>query len=237
LADGAPVAFADPAPQVNEGSSMARIVVNRLDLPVSRLVVSYATEAATAEAGADFVDTRGTLVFEVGDRSATFVVPIRDDAVPEPTEHAVLRLIANQTSVTARLTIVDDDRSASASPSSAAGSAAGVDGAGAGAVGRTGGGASSVSSGSNAVAVVTPGPVSPVRRRVVTASAPVRRKVVLRQNPVTPFELRPAAPSTSSLPPTEPTAVDPLLALFGGLLLARVAAEVWFRVRAAAAAG
>jgi hypothetical protein len=230
-ADGGPVAFADAAPQVEEGGAPARIVVNRLDLPVSRLVVSYATEAGTAESGSDFLDTRGSLVFEVGDRSLSFVVPIRDDQAVEPTEHLVLRLVANQTSTTARLTIIDDDRPATPAPSPAGSSTA------APVTGRTatGGAATGGAATATNAAAVAPPVAAPVRRRLV-ASAPVRRKVVLRQNPVTPFELRPAAPSTSSLPPTEPTDVDPLLALLGGLLLARVAAEVWFRVRAAAAA-
>jgi hypothetical protein len=71
-----------------------------------------------------------------------------------------------------------------------------------------------------------------VRRRLVATrpATPTPRRVTVRQSPVTPFELRPA-PGTSAT--TIPGAVDPAIAVLAGLLLAKVAAEVWFRARTA----
>jgi hypothetical protein len=230
-AEASPVVFADPSPQVVEGSTTVRIVVNRVDLPVSRLVVQYGTERGTAEPDVDFVETRGSLVFEVGARSATFVVEVRDDDVVESTEHLVLRVVAQQTSTTAQLSILDDDRPA-ASPAGTSSSFSSSSSSGSSS--SAGGGVIARSASPGGVAPASPAQVQ-VRRRVVVAT-PSRRKVLVRQNPVTPFELRPAAPSHDDLPPVEPTVVDPVLALAAGLLFARVAAEVWFRVREAAAA-
>jgi hypothetical protein len=222
------MAFADPAPEAMEGRSTIRIVVDRTDLPVSRLVVNYATQDATAQSASDYVETSGSLVFDVGVRSSSFVVQLRDDQAPEPTEHVVLRLTTDRTSTTARLAILDDD---------AAADAAAVDAAS----GRATRGAATGSA--SPPATVAPPPAAPpartvqqpARRRAV--AAPPRRQIVLRQNPVTPFELRPAPPDLHADPvtgslPNDPTVVDPVLALLAGLLLARVSAEVWFRSRA-----
>jgi hypothetical protein len=231
------VAFADPAPETIEDRPAVRIVVDRVDLPVSRLVVTYSTEDATAVAGSDYLATTGSLVFDVGVRQAAFVVQVRNDTVAEATEHLVLRLTADRTSTTARMSIVDDDASsAAAAPSVASGSTASAAPADACAGRATRSSAPVSSDVAAAAAAARPQEQAVTVRRRTVVAPPTKRRVVLRQSPVTPFELRPATPadaSTGSLP-NEPTLVDPVLALLAGLLLARVAAEVWFRSRAVA---
>jgi hypothetical protein len=221
------VAFADPAPETIEDRPAVRVVVDRVDLPVSKLVVTYSTEDGTATGGSDYVPTSGSLVFDVGVRQATFVVQVRDDRVAEPTEHLVLRLTADRSSTTARLTILDDD--ADSAGTSSASDPARMSTAPAATASKP------EELSASSAAVVSRPEAAPVRRRVV--AAPARRRVVLRQSPVTPFELRPSAPAedASGSLPNEPTVVDPVLALLAGLLLARVSAEVWFRARTVAA--
>jgi hypothetical protein len=227
-ADGS-VAFADPAPETIEDRPAVRIVVDRVDLPVSKLVVTYSTEDATAIGGSDYVPTSGSLVFDVGVRQATFVVQVRDDRLAEQTEQLVLRLTGDRWSTTARLSILDDDADAAGATSASAAAA------------RPSPAPTTTDprpeelSAAKASAVAPRPQAAPVRRRVV--AAPTRRRVVLRQSPVTPFELRPSAPTedASGSLPNEPTLVDPVLALLAGLLLARVSAEVWFRARTVAA--
>ena len=54
--------------------------------------VDYATADGTAEAGADYTATSGTLTFAPGETAKTVVVPILDDAVDEGKEKFYLRL-------------------------------------------------------------------------------------------------------------------------------------------------
>ena len=234
-----PVRFADSALHGVEGrDSQVQVVVERTDLPVSRLVVRYRTAdgAATSSpalAGSDYVHTTGTLVFEVGAQSSAFTVALRDDEVAEPTEHLVLHLETSSSgnATSARLTVLDDDVE-SLEPTSASASAAGGTAT-----------PSAPASGTRTGAATPPATTPPVvvassagvRRQVVvtrtrprTAARPAPRRIVLQQTPTTPFELRPSAGEGALVPAT---AVDPLLALAAGLLLARVGAEVWFRVR------
>ena len=238
------VRFADAAIHGVEGRGQVQVVVERTDLPVSRLLVQYRTEdgpfepSARALAGTDYVHAAGTLVFEVGVRSASFSVMVRDDDVVERTEHLLLELqLSGGGGASSRLTLLDDDLS-STSPSveTGAASASPVTAPPA----RSSGGA-------------TPAPAAPppvvvassagVRRPVVVRTRPraaavarrpeASRRIVLQQTPSTPFELRPVPGSSTATGVA--TAVDPLLALAAGLLLARVAAEVWFRARITAA--
>ncbi|HUP86575.1 MAG TPA: Calx-beta domain-containing protein [Acidimicrobiales bacterium] len=233
-ADSGQFRFAEPQPQVVEDVGLVRVIVERVDLPVSRMVVNYRTEEAGARAGEDFAQASGTLVFDVGVRSSLFMVAVRDDDVVEPTEHVVLHLETSSGMETSeRLTILDDDfapeapdRGVVAAPSSPGGRAAGGVGATAPPV------VVAASAGSSR-------PVPPAARRSTPRTARraaarivTPRRITLQQSHVQPFELHPVAGSEAA---SAPPAVDPMLALAAGLLFARVAAEIWFRSRAAVA--
>ena len=238
----AQVRFAESPLQVVEHRTQVLVVVDRVDLPVSRLLVHYRTEAVpsgAATAGTDYAHAAGTLVFDVGTRSASFPVWVKDDAVAEETEHLLLHLETSSGSgASTRLTILDDDLPPSTGPSEATAGASGAPAARVGQV-ATGGAppptapppvvvASSAGSSRPARVVTT------TRRRTVTpARPPAPRRITLRQTPATPFELRPAPGAFGE--DGSGTAVDPLLALGAGLLLARVGAEAWFRARIAIA--
>ena len=235
------VRFADPGIHGLEGRGQVQVVVERTDLPVSRLLVHYRTEdgpfepSAMAQAGSDYVHTAGTLVFEVGVRSASFPVMVRDDEVAEKTEHLLLQLqTTSGESASARLTLLDDD------VETASVTAAGEGAAPAAPVPATPPRSGSVAAPSAPPPVVVASSAG-VRRPVAVRSRPrpaaaarpsAPRRIVLQQTPATPFELRPVPGSATGTGVA--TAVDPLLALGAGLLLARVSAEAWFRARIAA---
>ena len=237
------VRFASAMQGVEGRDDQVVVVVERTDLPVSRLLVRYRTQDGPAVAGSDYVPVAGTLVFEVGTRTSSFTVPLRDDEVVEQVEHLLVHLEASSGSgASARLTLLDDDQPPSF-PSSSSSSSSSSDEAGSSTPAAP---APDPSTRSGAVAAPVPAPPPVVvassagaRRPVVTrtrpraaAARPAPRRIILQQTPTTPFELRPADGSAGALGPV--TAVDPVLALVAGLLLARVAAEVWFRVRLAA---
>ena len=231
-ADSGQVRFAESSLQAVEGAQV-RVVVERVDLPVSRLVVHYRTAdvAGSAAAGPDYVQSSGALVFDVGVRSNTFTVWLRDDEVSEETEHLLLHLeVSSGTGASTRLTILDDDFDAAGAASDTPASASGPPASGV---------ATAAPSAPAPVVVVSPARSSRAasvaaprtRTRVSRPAAP--RRIILQQTPSTPFELRPVPGSFDEA--GGPTAVDPLLALAAGLLLARVAAEAWFRTRLATA--
>ena len=214
--------------QSAEGQPIVRVVVRRTSLPVGRALIDYRTEAGSAAEGTDFQGTRGTLVFDVGASTASFSVLLRDDDVAEDAvERFSVLLVDRETSERATVTIVDDDRRAAASSSAPVATVApAVPTTVAAPVG---------SGGATAVAAAAP----PTARGRARASAPAaassgRRRVTVRQSPVTPFELRPVGPPGGAQGGAG-TTVDPLVAVAAGLLLARVAAEVWFRARTAVA--
>lgn len=243
-AQAAQVRFVESAMQALEGRGLVQVVVERVDLPVSRLLVHYRTQDGTssAVAGSDYVHTAGTLVFEVGVRSSSFVVSLRDDEVAEGIEHLLLHLETTSGSgASTRLTILDDDEPMSSSPSSSSSASTGEAGAAAAAVtagpgrpGPAGGAGATLPVVVAASAGTTRAVAAPrVRSRVAAARPVPPRRIILQQTPSTPFELRPA-PGSFDGTGFAPTAVDPLWALAAGLLLARVGAEVWFRLRIAA---
>ena len=233
-AESAQVRFAESSLQAVENRGPVRIVVERVDLPVSRLLVHYRTEDATssAVAGTDYLHTAGTLVFDVGVQSSSFTVFVRDDEIAEETEHLLLHLeTSSGTGASTRLTILDDDLG----PTAASGSAVPASGAASSSSSAAAAGGGGASAGRPAPVVVASSAGS--RRPVATATsrarvtAPPKRRIILEQTPTTPFELRPVPGALDGADGS--TAVDPLLALGAGLLLARVGAEAWFRARIA----
>ncbi len=212
--------------QVPEAVGLVRITIERTDLPVSRTIVDYRTEGATALPGSDYEESAGTLVFEVGETAATFTVPILDDTVPEGREHFVIRLVGRSSpGAWAPLTILDDDR-----PADTGVVAPGGDDQSAtelASSSRSGGAAPAANAVAGSAAIrTTPRVAAPARPRL--------RQVIVRQSPSAPFELRAAAPPADSDSRSGyPGRLDPLLATLAGLVFARVAAELWFRVRMA----
>jgi hypothetical protein len=248
---GAPVAgaaggafrFSSEMLDAGEGQGFVRVVVERTDLPVSRATIAFRTVAGTATEREDFEATEGVLTFDVGVTSASFVVVIRNDAVEEPTEQ-LTAVLGERWAVagTAVIRIFDDDRRPAGAASSGEESASVASGSGAspsmgGASSMSGSGSGSgsgsavggVRSSASAGVPSAPGTARAVARTRASGPA-VKRRVAVRQSPVTPFELRPSAP-TEVLDPSLPLAIDPVLAVAAALLLARVAAEVWFRLR------
>jgi hypothetical protein len=233
-ADASTFRFTSSVVDATEGQGTVRVVVERTDLPVTRTTVDYRTEPGTALAGSDFEATRGTLVFEVGTTSASFLIVLRDDAMPESIEELSAVLGHGVSGApTADVRIFDDDTAPvrRGTGAGAGGASAGPDdGAGASS------GASATGGASAPVAVAAPSPAAApraaaaTRPRTSSAATSGTRRVTVRQSPVTPFELR-AAPVEDGLP-GPPAAVDPILAVFAALLVGRVAAEVWFRLRA-----
>lgn len=78
--------------------------------------VQYTTEDGTAEAGSDYVEAKGTLVFNPGETTKTFRVQVIDDDVFEEDEHFYIRLSSPKGAVlaspsTATVVILDDDHS------------------------------------------------------------------------------------------------------------------------------
>ena len=226
------VRFTDSAPTSMEGRGPVRIAVERTDLPVSRALVHYRTQEASATPGVDYVHTAGTLVFEVGARTASFTVQLRDDEAVEETEHLLLHLETSSGSgASTRLTVLDDDLAPS-SGSAAAAPATPVTSAPARSAPVAAPSTTAPVVVASSAGVSRPAPAT-ARARVRTVPArPGPRRITLQQTPTTPFELRPSGGASGSTGPS--TAVDPLLALGAGLLLARVGAEVWFRARIAA---
>lgn len=214
--------FVESSMEATEDEAIVRVLVQRTDLPVARATVGYRTEAGTAGPGEDYAEDSGNLVFAVGETSAFFTVFLRDDEVGEEKETVLLRLLDSSWSM-ATLTIVDDDGAAVASTREAAAAAPAVPP-------TTAPPAPGQAQAIAAPAAAAPSPARTLRRTVVArAGVAAPRRVNVRQSPVTPFELRPAPQGTEV--PGIPADVDPLLAVLAGLLLARVAAEVWFRSR------
>ncbi len=99
---------------VDENAGSAIISVMRTDAN-SALSVDYATNDGTAKAGSEYTATSGTLNFASGQNSATFTVPISDNALDEDNKTFTLTL-SNPiggpnlgTPSMATLTIIDDD--------------------------------------------------------------------------------------------------------------------------------
>ncbi|KAJ8874355.1 hypothetical protein PR048_025203 [Dryococelus australis] len=75
----------------NVGEFEVRVVREGGD-PNVTLMVDYATEDGSANAGSDYVGARGTLVFQPGETCKTFRLQVIDDDVFEEDEHFYVRL-------------------------------------------------------------------------------------------------------------------------------------------------
>lgn len=102
---------------VNEGDGYVDFVV-RLDLPNEGLVtVNYATAAASAGSGSDYVAQGGTIAFAAGETLKTIRVGLVDNTTAEAREGFVMSLTGASTNATigravGTATIIDDDATA-----------------------------------------------------------------------------------------------------------------------------
>ena len=87
------LSFSSAAYRVAESGGTALITVT-LDAPnpFADTSVAYATSDGSAQAGSDYTARSGTLTIPAGQTSASFSVPIADDAVPESGETVLLSL-------------------------------------------------------------------------------------------------------------------------------------------------
>jgi Calx-beta domain len=76
------VQFAVSDYSVAEADDVATITVARSGGSASGVAVHYATSDGTAVAGSNYVATSGTLIFNQGDASRTFTIPVLDDGNP-----------------------------------------------------------------------------------------------------------------------------------------------------------
>jgi len=106
--------FGAAAYSVNESGS-AVVTVSRTGGRSGVVTVDYSTNDGTANAGADYTASSGTLTFNEGEASKTFAVPITEDSSDEEDETVNLILsgptggAALGTQNTAVLRIIDDD--------------------------------------------------------------------------------------------------------------------------------
>jgi hypothetical protein len=109
------LAFAFATYSVAESSLNATITVSRTNGTAGAVAVNYATSNGTATAGSDYTNTFGTLIFNDGQTSASFSVPILPDTTGEASETVFLAISAPVggailgAQTNAVLTIFDDD--------------------------------------------------------------------------------------------------------------------------------
>jgi uncharacterized repeat protein (TIGR01451 family) len=77
---------------VAENGGWAKVTVIRTNGLVGEVSCAYETTDGTAEAGRDYVDSRGTLVFASGVNRITWSIPLMDDGQLEEAEHFTVRL-------------------------------------------------------------------------------------------------------------------------------------------------
>ncbi len=230
------VRFSSTYIDAGEADEFVRVAVERSGaLQLRRFQIDFDTQSGTARGGSDYTDLSGTLVFEVGESVRTFVVRLQDDDVAESHEQFGIRLSNPQgdspaVGAPATIAIRDDEVVAqdaalpdptpgSTSPTRRVVTAAETATGPAAAERPTTAGAGRRAPSSSSVRKRQPAPVT-------------RGQVSYRQVPSTPFELRASDSATAAGAGQSPaTAVNPLLALLAGLVLARVSAELWFRSR------
>jgi Calx-beta domain len=86
------VSFSASTYSVNENAGTLTVTLTEDVAPASTISVNYATSDGSAHAGTDYTATGGTLTFNPGDTSKTFVVPIVNDGVPDGNETVILTL-------------------------------------------------------------------------------------------------------------------------------------------------
>lgn len=107
--------FSGATATVGEAAGSITLTVNRVSGTDGAVSVNYGTANGTASAGSDYTTTNGTLNLANGQASATFQVPITDDAAVEGAENFTVTLsspsggAALGTPVTVTVTITDND--------------------------------------------------------------------------------------------------------------------------------
>ena len=86
---------------ISETSAVATIVVRRTRGLASGVTVDYRTQDGTAIHGFDYMENFGTLTFEAGELTKSFIVPLLDDDLPEGDE--TIRLLLSNATGGARL--------------------------------------------------------------------------------------------------------------------------------------
>lgn len=100
---------------VAEGSPNATVTLTRGSGTAGTVAVNYATSNGTATAGSDYQTATGTVVFNDGQTTASFIVPILQDPTGEANETIFLSISSPVggaslgTQTNAVLTILDDD--------------------------------------------------------------------------------------------------------------------------------
>ncbi|HWS99469.1 MAG TPA: Calx-beta domain-containing protein [Pyrinomonadaceae bacterium] len=84
--------FAAAAYTVNENAGALTVAVKRIGATAGAVTVAYSTEDRTARAGTDYTATAGTLIFNQGEVSKTFTVPVKDNALDADNKTFLLRL-------------------------------------------------------------------------------------------------------------------------------------------------
>lgn len=109
------IQFAFATYSVAESSANATITLSRTNGTAGAVAVNYTTQNGTATAGEDYAAAAGTLVFNDGQTSASFIIPITNDTTGEANETVFLAISAPVggatlgTLTSAVLTIFDDD--------------------------------------------------------------------------------------------------------------------------------
>jgi hypothetical protein len=108
--------FSAPSYTVNETGGSASVTVNRAGPALGTASVAFSTSDGSATSPTDYTPVSGTLDFAAGQRSATFAVPITNDAIFEGPESLGLGLSAPAGGAaslvapsSATLTIASDD--------------------------------------------------------------------------------------------------------------------------------
>ncbi|MCB0163799.1 MAG: right-handed parallel beta-helix repeat-containing protein [Anaerolineae bacterium] len=98
---------------VDENAGPATIVVTLSTASELSATVVYSTSDGTASSASDYTMVTGTLIFNPGEISTTFTIPITDDALYEDDETVLLSLSSPVNAVmgsgSATLTIIDDE--------------------------------------------------------------------------------------------------------------------------------
>ncbi|RYD66298.1 MAG: aggregation factor core protein MAFp3, isoform C, partial [Verrucomicrobiaceae bacterium] len=108
-----------PTSQVNEAAGTVTLTVTRLGITTGQISVVYATSSAagTAQETTDYTLVTGVLVFEDGETSKTFTIPITNDLLIEESETFGVTLSSPTggatvgAQATAQVTIIDNDQS------------------------------------------------------------------------------------------------------------------------------